>query len=82
MLKKIGWGLLLIALSGAASAKDSCKSEHFWWFTSEDCKPVEHHHQGKAVAAPEFDRASAMSALTMIVGGLAVLRSRRKNSAA
>lgn len=36
-----------------------------------------------AVAAPEFDPASAMAALTLLSGGLAVLRgrrSRRKNS--
>ena len=30
-----------------------------------------------AVAAPEIDPASAMSALTLLAGGLAVLRGRR-----
>jgi hypothetical protein len=33
-------------------------------------------HGGKPVKAPEVDPASAMGALTLLVGGLAVLRGR------
>lgn len=38
----------------------------------------EHHpHKGRpAMAAPEIDPASAMSGLTLLLGGLAVLRGR------
>ncbi|HEX4267582.1 MAG TPA: hypothetical protein VHY36_06835 [Steroidobacteraceae bacterium] len=35
-------------------------------------------HAAVRVAAPEFDPASAMAALTLLSGGLAVVRGRRK----
>ena len=35
------------------------------------------HDKHDRVAAPEIDPASAMSALTLLVGGLAVIRGRR-----
>lgn len=79
MLKKIGLTVLLATLAGAASANDSsCKPEQFWWFTIDICTPVDHHTS--PASAPEIDPASAMSALTLVLGGLAVIRSRRKNS--
>lgn len=34
-------------------------------------------HSAMQVAAPEFDPASALAALTLLSGGLAVLRGRR-----
>jgi hypothetical protein len=38
-----------------------------------------HHHTppGHSMAAPEIDPAGAMSAFTLLAGGLAVLRGRR-----
>jgi hypothetical protein len=39
-----------------------------------------HHHDtppGHSMAAPEIDPAGAMSAFTLLAGGLAVLRGRR-----
>jgi hypothetical protein len=35
-------------------------------------------HGGKPVKAPEIDPAAAMSGLTLLAGGLAVLRGRRQ----
>jgi hypothetical protein len=35
--------------------------------------------KGTTTAAPEIDPATAMGGLTLLVGGLAVLRDRRKN---
>jgi hypothetical protein len=81
MLKKIGITALLAALSGVASANGSCKPEQFWGLTVDACTPG-HHHISSAVKAPEIDPASAAAALTLVLGGLAVIRSRRKNSAA
>jgi hypothetical protein len=81
VLKKIGIAVLLAALSGVASANDSCKTEQFLWFSFEVCKPVEHIHSSPATA-PEIDPGSAMAALTMMMGGLAVLRSRRSKTPA
>ncbi|MGD0502422.1 MAG: hypothetical protein ABSD02_06755 [Steroidobacteraceae bacterium] len=79
VLKKIGFCALLIALSGAASAKDSCQPSGWFSFFEPACTPVGHH--GSPVTAPEIDASSAISALTLVLGGLVVIRSRRKNSA-
>ena len=78
MLKKIGLTVLLVALSGVASAKDSCKKEQFLWFWFEDCTPVVHSQP--PASAPEIDPGSAMAGLTMLMGGLAVLRGRRSKN--
>ena len=43
VLKKIGITVLLVALSGVASANDSCKKDQFLWFWFEDCTPVVHN---------------------------------------
>jgi hypothetical protein len=40
--------------------------------------PTWWHHRPDTVSAPEIDPASALSGLTMLVGGLAVVRGRRK----
>lgn len=81
MLKKMGFAVLLIALSGAASAKETCTIEHFLWFTYPVCTPVV-KQPGSPVTAPEIDPASAMAALTLVAGGLAVIRSRRSKKLA
>jgi hypothetical protein len=52
---------------------NECRHEH--WFDS--CKPeFKRHHQ--PVSAPEIDPSSAIVGLTLTMGGLAVLRGRRK----
>jgi len=59
-----GLTLVLVTFAGTASA------EHFKHFPNlKDPKP--------AVSAPEIDPASALSGLTMLLGGLAVVRGRR-----
>lgn len=80
VLKKFGIVVLLTALAGVASANDSCKKEQFLWFWFEDCTPVWHNHGSSPTSAPEIDPGSAMAALTMLMGGLAVLRGRRSKN--
>jgi hypothetical protein len=82
MRKKIGLALLLATLSGVASAhNESCKIEHFFWFTFDVCSPD--GGKGNVAAAPEMDPASAMAGLTLVLGGLAVIGGRRyRNSKA
>ena len=46
------------------------------WWTS--CPPVLESEHLKPLKAPEIDPASAMAGLTMLAGGLAVLRGRRR----
>lgn len=58
MLKKLGFIVLLSALSCAASAGGR-------------------GGRGHAMAAPEFDLGAAGAALTLALGGFAVLRARR-----
>jgi hypothetical protein len=75
MTKKVGLIVLLTALSGAASAAESCKVDHFLWFSFEVCSF--HGGGSSTLAAPELDPGSALASLALAMGGLAVLRGRR-----
>jgi hypothetical protein len=82
MVRKIALGILLASVAGAASAIPSpggyvCTKESFWFWTWENCEK----RPGKTVAAPEIDPASAVGGLTLMVGGLLVLRGRRSKNA-
>jgi hypothetical protein len=75
VVRKISLALVLMTMAGVASAKggpDKCFQFLFWTF----CPPVD--HDPPTVKAPEIDPASAMAGLTMLAGGLAVLRGRRR----
>ena len=67
MIKQIGCAILFIAMAGSAAAGDKGKK-----CQKKDCDPSTH-----SVNAPEIDAASATVALTLMAGGLAVLRGRR-----
>jgi LPXTG-motif cell wall-anchored protein len=69
MVRQFCIAALLMTMAGVASAGDRDRCEHFW------CKP---DFDPKPVRAPEIDPASAMAGLTMLAGGLAVLRGRRR----
>jgi hypothetical protein len=81
VVRKLSLALILTAIAGAASATNvqsgpgappSNSCYQFLWFTV--CTPS----QGTStLQAPEIDPASAMAGLTMLVGGLAVVRGRR-----
>jgi hypothetical protein len=75
VIRKISLALVLMTMAGVASAgaNHSDKCFQFLWLTF--CPPIE---QPPPVKAPEIDPASAMAGLTMLAGGLAVLRGRRK----
>lgn len=79
MLKKIGFIVLLTALSGAASAGPACQS---FWGIPYDCHPTSgggggEGGRGGPTIAPEIDIGLAGAGLTLALGGLAVLRARR-----
>ena len=77
MVRKIAAALALMTLAGAASASESNDCRQILWFTF--C------HSDKSdtvVRAPEMDPASAMAGLTLLAGGLAVLRGRRGKKSA
>ena len=83
MSKKLGLAVLLATLSGVASASigaQSCKTEWFLWWSWQVCTPTDPGSGGGTAAAPEIDPASAMAGLTLVLGGLTVLRGRRSKS--
>ena len=83
MVRKLGLAILLATVASVASAIPpgvSCTTEYFWGiFPYEVCTidPPRKH----VVSAPEIDTASAVAGLTLMFGGLAVLRGRRSKIA-
>jgi hypothetical protein len=76
MIKKIGLVVLLATLSSVASARETCTTKYLFGFIPyPSCTRT-----SDPVAAPEIDPASAMAGLTLLMGGLAVLRGRRFNN--
>ena len=76
MIRKISLALMLMTMAGVASASGGSSEQCFkfpWLPTI--CFPV---YSPSPVKAPEIDPASAMAGLTMLAGGLAVLRGRRR----
>jgi hypothetical protein len=83
MIRKLALAVVLTTAAGIASATPpgvTCTLHYFLGiFPYEVCtstpptKPV--------VAAPEIDAASAVAGLTLMIGGLAVLRGRRSKIA-
>jgi hypothetical protein len=65
-------GAVVVYTAPNAFGKDNGKHDHDWDHDRD------HSSGGAAVAAPEFDPAEAMSGLTLLAGGLAVLRGRAK----
>jgi len=67
MLRKLSLALLVIT-AGVSSAQASCVQAA--WFGSV-CSPVQ---------APEIDPSSAISGLTLLAGGLTILRARQRKT--
>jgi hypothetical protein len=84
MVRKIALGILLTAVTGAASASSSsdrsCKTEYLWGIIPYEVCTIARKNPGP-VAAPEINAASAVAGLTLMIGGLAVLRGRRAKGA-
>jgi hypothetical protein len=83
MVRKFGLAILLATVAGVASATPpgvTCTTQYFLGiFPYEVCTYDPSHKH--VVAAPEMDAASAVAGLTLMVGGLAVLRGRRSKVA-
>jgi hypothetical protein len=75
VVRKISLAFLLMTMAGMASASGGSSNQCFQilWFSW--CAPTS---QPAPLKAPEIDPASAMAGFTMLAGGLAVLRGRRK----
>jgi hypothetical protein len=78
VFKKLGLAVLLATLSGVACAGETCSIDSIFWFPVRVC-----HSTGGSgsspTATPEIDPASAVAGLTLVVGGLIVLRGRRRS---
>ncbi|MEJ0005675.1 MAG: hypothetical protein WDM77_04640 [Steroidobacteraceae bacterium] len=68
------FAVLILALGAAANAQAGARLSQFLQShsTSESQRP-----SGAPAAAPEIDPASAMSAFTLLAGGLVMIRGRR-----
>jgi hypothetical protein len=73
VLRKISLALVLMTMAGVASGGDKDKCVNLGFITI--CPPSSNPGP---VRAPEIDPASALAGLTMLAGGLAVLRGRRR----
>ena len=88
MLKTL-MGIVALSLAAtAAHAKDHHPSGLFWWLPqikhernddrdSRNDNRYVLNYDSKLVAAPEIDPAGLFSGLTLLTGGLAVIRGRR-----
>ena len=79
MIRKLALAIVLTTAAGIASATTTsgvtCTTHYFLGFIPyEVCT---NNPNPKPVAAPEIDAASAVAGLTLMIGGLAVLRGRR-----
>lgn len=78
MVRNLALSIVLTTLAGVASAGGrgpiTCTTHYFFGFPYEVCKAGP---TPSPVAAPEIDAASAVAGLTLMIGGLAVLRGRR-----
>jgi hypothetical protein len=63
-----------MTMAGVASAKNSDSNQCFHILWLDFCAPSQKH---EPVKAPEIDPSSAIAGLTLMMGGLAVLRGRR-----
>ena len=79
VIQRISLALVLMAMAGVASAADH--TDQCWHYLRFTYCPNDRDRDGDdrpSVKAPEIDPASAMAGLTMLAGGLAVLRGRRR----
>ncbi len=82
MVRKLALAIVLTTAAGIASATVSTVTCTTHWFLGifpyEVCT---HNPPPKPVAAPEIDASSAIAGLTLVMGGLAVLRGRHRKIA-
>jgi hypothetical protein len=75
MRKMLGLAVLCVAFAGVASANGWDRFQGHDGYTN----TLSWNKDAVGVAsAPEMDPASALSALTLLIGGVAVIRGRRK----
>jgi hypothetical protein len=67
---------ILLALLGLTVASGAYADDRYWWHTH--AEEIRSDRAADTVAAPEIDPASALSGLTLLVGGIAVMRGRKK----
>jgi hypothetical protein len=81
MVRTICLALALMSMAGVASARHSDSREFARDSNSNNSYSTKFKHRHQPVSAPEIDPSSAMVGLTLMMGGLAVLRGRRSKTA-
>jgi hypothetical protein len=82
VLKKVSLALVLMSVAGVASAGGAGNGNGCINFFIFEWCPAPITPTAPPVRAPEIDPASAMAGLSLLAGGLAVLRGRRSKSSA
>jgi len=83
MSKMIASAALLLITAGAASAEEPHKNWASWESGRPDETPSfsapgsDHGGSAPQVMAPEIDPASSVAAMTLLIGGMVVLRGRK-----
>ncbi|MGH8206839.1 MAG: hypothetical protein ACRETK_08685 [Steroidobacteraceae bacterium] len=75
--------VLALSLMGATAAQAMTHPPGTWWLKHHHDNDGQYRHHndrlGAPTRAPEIDPASALAGLTLLMGGLAVIRGRRKS---
>jgi len=73
--------VLVLSIAGATAAQAMTHPPGSWW-SAHDLGHKHHYdhrdNSSRPTAAPEIDPSSAIAGLTLLLGGLAVIRGRRK----
>ena len=77
MIKKIGFLVLLAALSGAASARETCTIHQVMGYHYRACVPDDTGSDASPVVAPRINSTSVVAAFTVVLSGLTLLYNRR-----
>ena len=78
MVKKFALSLALMTMAGIASASNAGSGSGCYWILWWEVCPGPTSSPPGSTKAPELDPASAMAGLSLLAGGLAVLRGRRE----
>ncbi|HEX4025811.1 MAG TPA: hypothetical protein VHX52_14075 [Steroidobacteraceae bacterium] len=70
--------VLVLSIAGASAAQAMTHPPTSWWIDQQH-NYGNHGTSGAPAAAPEIDPSSAIAGLTLLIGGLAVIRGRRRS---
>ena len=80
MFKKTGVMVLLVALSGFASARETCTIHQVMGYHYRACVPDDTGSDASPVVAPRVNSTSLVATFTVLLSGLTLLYNRRREN--